>query len=64
MIGFLTRVIGSFVVALLVVAIPMLCIASIVWDWIAEIKIMLTVLTFSEFCFVFEMVLDKGCKGE
>ena len=64
MIGFLTRVIGSFVVALLVVAIPMLCVASIVWDWVAIIKFMLVMLTFSEFCFVFEMVLDKGGKGE
>lgn len=60
MIGFLTRVIGSLVVALLVVAIPMLCVASIVWDWIAIIKFVLVMLTFSELCFVFEMVLNKG----
>ena len=60
----ITRVIGSIVLAALFLAIPILAVCSIVFNWEPFLCILLVLFVLLEFCCLILVIYNEAWKGE
>ena len=58
------EIIGAFIVSLLLMAIPILCILSFVYNWFAGLKITLPVACFVELFGLMNLLVDIADKRD